>query len=529
MSAGRTTPDDFGLDPLATLSHVGDPTPAIDHAPSWNRWLKVVREEPRPVLVRRESGGTDAREPDASDPSADHAFTSLGGVRIGCRLVLPPRGVTVRCGIAVCHGYGAAGPLAESEAAYAERRAAGAAVLLLRVRGFPGSQLDEPAADERGWVCRGLDDPDESPASFLRWIYAQAIADVFNGCRALRWWLNGHAGALAPLYLGGESFGGGLAVAAAAKLVGRPDSATEIDRLVIGLPSMGDWPWRHEHHASPGSNSMGADVARLLDARPELAEVVRSRLRVADSVVIAGRVRCPVLCKLAEADETVPAPSAASVFNALGVDPGRKWRFVVPHGHAETGIQNARRHVAFAALANAFLDPDRRPEEVMQSLRETAGTSLGGKGRAAEPGSSASLFGADADPAHADAQLIAAYERAGRTLDDLPYTDAFEEIFTTVAKALNKDRRGVLARLLNLRKAGKLPRLGRGSGGSVRLEPGEEHRLELLVIDSVGALGQRDKLAYTRAFDDLVARFNEEAGRSLTPHDVWRVIAKIAK
>jgi hypothetical protein len=45
----------------------------------------------------------------------------------------------------------------------------------------------------------------------------------------------------------------------------------------------------------------------------------------------------------------------------------------------------------------------------------------------------------------------------------------------------------------------------------------------------VGGLGQRDQLPYTPAFDALVQEFNAATGRSLDPHSVWRLVAKLAK
>ena len=53
--------------------------------------------------------------------------------------------------------------------------------------------------------------------------------------------------------------------------------------------------------------------------------------------------------------------------------------------------------------------------------------------------------------------------------------------------------------------------------------------LRQLVIDAAGSLGQRDQLPYTPGFDDLNAQFNAGTGRSLAPHDLWCLIAKLAK
>jgi dienelactone hydrolase len=355
-------------------------------------------------------------------------------------------------------------------------------------------------------------------------VYPQAVGDVFNACRALRWWLNQTAGTGAELYLHGESFGGGLAVAAAAKITGRADAITHVDRLVLALPTMGDWPWRLRHGARAG---MGGQIARLIRERPGIADLIARRLRVADSVVLASRIRCPVLCKLAERDEVVPAPSAAAVFNALAVDPGQKWRFVVPHGHAQTGIANARRHAVFDRVAEAFFDPEADPGETM--ARHEAEVHAVALADTDEPEREPGLFGDDAGVDAAERRLIDAYQRGGRTLDDLPYTAEFEEIYTTVAKALNANRRAVFHKLHNLRKAGCLPRMGRAAGKAPSIDPMEERWLIVEVVEVVGSLGQRDQLPFTPEFDDLCQRFNAEHARDLTPHDLWRVVAKLAK
>ncbi len=141
-----------------------------------------------------------------------------------------------------------------------------------------------------------------------------------------------------------------------------------------------------------------------------------------------------------------------------------------------------------------------------------------------------------ADPrekrAEQDAALIAAYEAAGRTLDDLPYTPEFETLYRLVLAGTTDDRtrRDVFHRLHNLRKAGKLPRLGRSSpGGDVVVTAEEEGFLADLVKSAVGTLGQRDQLPFDDRFDGVIQAFNERTGRALTPRDVWRLVAKLAK
>jgi len=148
---------------------------------------------------------------------------------------------------------------------------------------------------------------------------------------------------------------------------------------------------------------------------------------------------------------------------------------------------------------------------------------------------SESLFAAH-EPAKPDADdavvraILDAYARAARTLDDLPYTPEFEALLVEARRAgAPLSPREVFHKLHNLRKAGKLPKAGRAASAPPRVTPEDEQRLAALVVERVGTLGQRDQLPYTPALDDLVQRFNAESGRWLSPHDVWRLIAKIAK
>ncbi len=145
---------------------------------------------------------------------------------------------------------------------------------------------------------------------------------------------------------------------------------------------------------------------------------------------------------------------------------------------------------------------------------------------------------ADATPAlfetSDEALLISVYQRVGRTLDDLPYTDDFEAIYTAMYGPEGRDAQGVTRtdvfhRLHNLRKAGKLPRLGRAVGKPAKIEPEHETLLTMMVEDAVGKLSLRDRLVYAGAFDEVVDAFNTQAGLSLSHHDVWRIVAKLAK
>jgi hypothetical protein len=129
-----------------------------------------------------------------------------------------------------------------------------------------------------------------------------------------------------------------------------------------------------------------------------------------------------------------------------------------------------------------------------------------------------------------DGALVRAYEAAGRTLDDLPYTPEFDRIYAQAGGDETwESRRGAFHRLHTLRKAGRLARMGRALGESIKVTPAEEDALTRLVVARVGTLGQRDQLIFTPGFDELVQAFNAQSGRDLSPHAVWRLLAKIAK
>ncbi len=520
--------DTLGLG-VRHLSRVGDSTPAPDHSVLWGSWFRaLVKDRPR-----LSPGGAD------DEPGVTHTFTSLGGVTIGCRLIESGAGDETRGGVVVLHGYGEPRPLERDAVRWRWAAARGLDVLLVRVRGYPGSRattgdLTTPGGHGLGWITRGFDAPGEGPEAAMGWVVPQAAADAANACRVMRNRLADAEGdepgrplaSKRPLFLVGESLGGALAVIAAAQLSGRLAREHVVDRLVVGTPTLGDWAWRLEH-APAGT---GREIARVLEANPDRRSELLERLRLADTVVHAGRVRAPTLCKLAMQDEVVPAPAAAAVFNALATSPGRKWRFVVPVGHAPGDLGCTRRHAMFERCVQDFLDPDHEPDDAMEPWEELM---LCGDHppEAGARGSQGSLFGA-ASPDAADAALVAAYRNAGVTLDALPYTDAFESLHRQLASALGEaapTRRDAFHRLHNLRKAGRLPRMGRTETSVPKISGEDEQLLTRLVVEAAGSLGARDRLVYAPEFDALVERFNAEAGHTLSNHDAWRLIARLAK
>lgn len=125
--------------------------------------------------------------------------------------------------------------------------------------------------------------------------------------------------------------------------------------------------------------------------------------------------------------------------------------------------------------------------------------------------------------------LIAAYEKIARTADDLPYTPHFESLYSGYAAQHGEPRptrAEVWRHLLNLRKAGKLPKLGDARSKPPSVSEEDRAALRKLLGDDVG---KRDRLPYTERFDALVDAFNRTQARPLSPHLVWRLVATLAK
>lgn len=66
-----------------------------------------------------------------------------------------------------------------------------------------------------------------------------------------------------------------------------------------------------------------------------------------------------------------------------------------------------------------------------------------------------------------DERIVEAYRRAKRPLDDLPYTDAFDQMCVDLGLPDTKAaKHGLFRRLLTLRKTGRLPRHSSSDLGS---------------------------------------------------------------
>jgi len=356
--APSTTPD-F----VRTFAHIGDPVPASDHAPFWKRWFESLVEH-TPALVRRTA-------PDPSDPGATHEFDSIGGVNIGARLVLPSNNTRVCASLVTVHGDHTPDPLEISARRWQCVADEGIAVLLIRLRGYPGSQRstgDLTQSDDQGnaWITRGFDAQKHED-----WIVPQAVADVCNACRVMRNALLhrdtdtdiqvdesiDHPG----VYLHGSSLGGGLAAISAAQLIGKLRGESIIDRLAIGTPSLGDWPRRFEQ-----PRGTAVHLKRILDKNPNRSDELMARLKLCDAIVHGRKVRIPTIGMLARHDKVVAPECAAAVFNSIDADPGRKWRFLIEHGHHEGDTSNNRRIALYRRALCDFFDPHRAPMEALK-------------------------------------------------------------------------------------------------------------------------------------------------------------------
>ena len=125
--------------------------------------------------------------------------------------------------------------------------------------------------------------------------------------------------------------------------------------------------------------------------------------------------------------------------------------------------------------------------------------------------------------------LISLYEKTARTADDLPYTPHFETLYKSYLSGLGepKPTRGEVWRhLLNLRKAGKLPKLGEAKSKPPEVTPEARDALRKVLGQDAG---KRDRLPYTPRFDAIVDQFNKQQKQKLSPHLVWRLVATLAK
>ena len=327
-----SAPEDYGMTPQQTLDHVVAESPPEGFEEYWREF-------------REELSSLSSHFRGAVDQWATRVvIPSLRSVRIEGRLEMPdaePRGAVI-----TSHGYEAPDDFGGGEELREQWTSLGLATLRLRMRGFPPSTMD--IDDLRAhWIVHNIE-------SARAWIARGAVADLMQGYRCLRRCL----GPDVPIGFHGESLGGGLAVIATAQL-GLLEPADRPFRLVLDLPDFGDWRWRTAHRCT----GAGGRVNVLFDALRERArDEIAETLSLFDAALHGRFVNCPVLCKIALRDDSVPAPTAAAIFNALSSE--EKWRFITPFGHYDGGLANTRRHEAFEQIHPIFLDPIQKPDEL---------------------------------------------------------------------------------------------------------------------------------------------------------------------
>lgn len=342
-----SAPDDYGLTPDQTLAHRIDAIPPADFAEAFDVHWAAFRET-FATLPTRWQGRVDS-------PTNQVVIRSLDSVRIAARVTMPDEGAEPRGIVVTSHGYSNVPDDFDDEP---ERwTALGLATVRVRVRGYPPSTADIDDLRAGGaWITHRLPHSIDSAGA---WVVRGAVADIMQTVNCAR----SHFGESLPVTLHGESLGGGLATIAAAQLtrMGRAP-----DRLVLALPTFGDWRWRALRYC----NGSGALVNIMLDAlRNKDRDNMLLGLLLYDAALHASVIEIPTLTKLALRDDVVPAPSAAAVYNALATL--RKWRFITPYGHFDGGLADCRRHVLFERLQTAFADPADAPEQVMSDWADS--------------------------------------------------------------------------------------------------------------------------------------------------------------
>src|SRR5579862_2691589 len=127
-----------------------------------------------------------------------------------------------------------------------------------------------------------------------------------------------------------------------------------------------------------------------------------------------------------------------------------------------------------------------------------------------------------------DEKLVAAYEKIGKPLDLLPFTDDFEKLMNELEQEATDEKKAeIFRRLLNLRKAGRLPRANSIIDAAAEGIPISADDQELLSaykrIDR-----PLDALPYTEYFEKLI----DELGKSKTPaikHAVFQRLLSLRK
>lgn len=214
------------------------------------------------------------------------SFTSLGGIRIGGWIVIPPDGVIAR-GFVVGHGY------AGREEPAPELPADHAAGIYFVARGLPTKSLLPGVPSEApGHVLQGVESRED-------YIIGGCVADIWCAATALTELFPATA---RRLDYTGVSFGGGTGALALPW-----DARFTAAQLMV--PTFGNHPLR----VTLECLGSGASVRERYQHDPRVLDV----LAYFDAATAARRVRIPVQAVPALFDPAVPPPGQFAVVNAL--------------------------------------------------------------------------------------------------------------------------------------------------------------------------------------------------------------------
>ncbi|WP_395245487.1 acetylxylan esterase [Agromyces sp. MMS24-K17] len=312
---GFELPDLLAVPPVA---------PPDGFAERWSAWFAEASAVPAdPVLAQ-------------SGRVGDHdvslvEFTAAGGLRLRGWVALPASGVP-RIGIVHSHGYGG------RDAVELDRVPADAAAIFPVARGLGSlnAGVGAPAVKDEH-VLHGIGSVEE-------YVLGRCAVDLWHAGTALRevvdaWAGSDGPGTALPLYVVGESFGGGIGAL-----------ALPWDDRVVGatliVPSFGQYDVRLGLRCEGSGETVRQHVLR----HPEAREV----LRWFDASTAAGFTSVPVRVEAARWDTVVPPPGQFAVANAvaLAAEAGRGAALelaVLPAGHAEYPGIGATRAAASAA------------------------------------------------------------------------------------------------------------------------------------------------------------------------------------
>jgi hypothetical protein len=128
-----------------------------------------------------------------------------------------------------------------------------------------------------------------------------------------------------------------------------------------------------------------------------------------------------------------------------------------------------------------------------------------------------------------DQRLVNLYAEIGLPSDTLLYSPEFDVFLNRLrAAGDNRPTQEIARRLLQLRKAARLPRVGHVAYPSIELPETDFDLVQYLLRNHLGTLGSRDQLPYTELFDRIWTEYNRRATRTLDRHQFWRLVARVS-